>query len=164
MSDLEHVDSRQEAAIDQRALDRSFGITGEERREAAVAKEHHDRAVVDVAFGQWRRGIRIGRVQDLDRRCRVEGEHLPGAGEGYIQRRFRGCIGKQVVMRRVLEGDAGMEQGINPEPVEDVDEAGHMVLMGMAENHDVNSPGEERQIRPESTGIRGKRPCFRVFA
>jgi len=39
--DLEKVDRRKQAAIQQRRLDRRLGVTGEQRAEAAVAEHHH---------------------------------------------------------------------------------------------------------------------------
>ena len=78
MTDLQEVDGWQQAAGQQGRLDGFLGVAGQERREAAVTEEHHDRAVIDVTLGQRCQGVGCRRVDDLDRRCRVEGQHLPG--------------------------------------------------------------------------------------
>ena len=108
MTHLQHVNGRQGAVADEGCLDRSLGIAGQERGESAVPEQHHDGAVVDVAFGE--RGCRIGlaRVQHLDGRGRIERERLAGASDCRVHRRLGGCVREEVVVRRVVEGDPGM--------------------------------------------------------
>jgi hypothetical protein len=57
MADLQHVDGRHELPAQQRCLDRSLGVPGEQRAEGAVAQDEHDGAVVDVAVGERRADI-----------------------------------------------------------------------------------------------------------
>jgi hypothetical protein len=66
VSDLEEVDRRKQAALEQRRLDRRLGVAGEQRAEPAVAEHHHDRPVVDVALRQRRGRIGPCRVDDID--------------------------------------------------------------------------------------------------
>ena len=50
MPDFEHVDRPQDAAADERFLDRRLGVAGQQCRESAVPQEEHDRSVVDVTL------------------------------------------------------------------------------------------------------------------
>ena len=78
-----------------------------------MAEEQHDRSVVDVAFRQGRRGIGIGRVEDLDRRRRRRAaKRCAGAGERRRADAPAGGIGQEPVEGRVLEGDAGVQHGV----------------------------------------------------
>ena len=151
MPDLEQVDDRHDRAGDERSLDGRLGVAGEKGRKAAVAQDHHDRAVVDVALGKRRNGVRIGRVQDLEGRGGIQGVGLPRAGKRDIQRRLRGCVGKQVVMRGVLEGDPRVKEGADLESVEGLDQPRNVVLVRVAEHHEVNASRVERQICTDST-------------
>ncbi|MGZ6214401.1 MAG: hypothetical protein ACXWMG_05565, partial [Candidatus Limnocylindria bacterium] len=63
MSDLEDVDRAQEPAISKQLLDRHMRVAGEQRREAAEPEQADDRRVVDVALGQRRADVVVGRIQ-----------------------------------------------------------------------------------------------------
>ena len=93
MADLEQVHDRHDSASDEHCLDRRFGVAGEEGHKAAVAQDHHHRAVVNVALGKRRNGVRTGGVDDLEGRGGIQGEGLLRAGKRHIQRRFGGRVG-----------------------------------------------------------------------
>jgi hypothetical protein len=116
-----------------------------------VADDHHDRAIVDVAFREWGGCVGLRGVEDLDRCCRIEQEPL---ARPYLHDARRGLqvgIGHEVVVGGVLEADAGMEQGADPEPGQHVDQAGDMVLVGMAQHQQVDAARKERQRVAEAT-------------
>lgn len=142
MADLQQVDDRQ-ATTDQHAFDRCLGVAGQQRREPAVPERHHHRAVVDVALRQRRRGIGVGRVEDLDRHGRVEQEPLAGPRERRVDEVLRG-IGDEPVVRRILERDSGVQHGADPEAIEDVHQSGDVILVRMAQHEQVDPTREER--------------------
>jgi hypothetical protein len=151
VADLQHVHRRQDTTGHERCLDWRLRIPGQQRGEAAVAEQHHDRAVVDVAFGQWRGRIGLARVQDLDRRGRIQCERLPRAAERSVQHRFGGRLGQEMVVGRILECDAGVEEGTNAESFEHADQAGDVILVRVAEHQNVDPMGVERQVRAQAT-------------
>ena len=57
VANLEQVDGRQHLPTHERCLHRRLGVAGENRRESTVPNDHDNRSVVDVALGQWGRGI-----------------------------------------------------------------------------------------------------------
>ncbi len=169
--DLEHVDGRQEATLEQHGLDGGLRVAGQQCGECAVAKEHHHRAVVDIAFRQGRCRVDVGRVQDLDPGRLVERELLAGTRQHHRRGRPKGGIGQQAVGSWILEGDAGVDQRTHPEAPERVDQTGHMILVRMAQDQKVDAAREERQIGTQPAegqlGIRAavdehRRPCGRL--
>jgi hypothetical protein len=145
VTNLQQVHGRDEAASHERRLDRGLGIPGQQGAEPAVPHQQHDGAVVDVALRKRRRRIGPGRIQHLHGRRAVQGERLAGyqcADGDRIGERVR----QEAVIRGVLERDAGMQDRSNAEPIEGVDEAGHVILVRMAEREDVDPSRPERQI------------------
>jgi hypothetical protein len=84
VTDLEHVDRRNQAALEEQPLDGRLGVPGQQRGEAAVAQERDDRAIVDIAFGQRQARIGFGRVDDLQARGSVEVEDRAGPGQAEL--------------------------------------------------------------------------------
>jgi len=148
VADLQEVDRRQRAPREEGRLDGSLGVAGEKRGEPAVTQEEDEGAVVDVALRERRCRIRGRRVDHLDRRGAVEDDRLAG-NRGAHREPAIGCIGQQAVVRGILESDPGVEQPANLEAVEDVDEPGDVVLVGMAEDQEVDAPRPERQVGAE---------------
>ena len=149
MSDLEHVDRPQNAATDERCLHRRLGVAGQQRRESGMAQYEHDRAVVDVALRQRGRCIGLRGEQDLERGRRIQRQHLAGSGEPDLD----GCggrVGQQSVEGGILEADAGMQDGTDPMPVQDLDEPGDMILVRMAQDQQIDPACEERRVRTEA--------------
>ena len=148
MPDLEDIDRWERVPLEERRLDRRLGVAGEERGEAAVFEEEDDRPVVDVAIRQRRRRLVGGRVENADRGRRVERDDLTGASDpqpdGVVWR-----IGQQPVVRRILEWDPGVEDRADREALGDLDEAGHVVLVRVGEDDEIDSPREERQVRAD---------------
>jgi hypothetical protein len=143
--DLQHDDRRQQPPIDQDRFDGCLRVAGEQCSESAVPDDHDHRSVVDVALRQGRRGIGIGRVDDLDRCGRVEVEVLAGPRERDGDRR-RGGIGQQAVVGGILEGDARVQHGGDVEPMEDVQQAGDVVLVRVSQDEQVDPTFEERKV------------------
>jgi hypothetical protein len=105
--------------------------------------------------------VGLGGVEDLDRGGGIEGDDLASTrqrrGQAWLEER----IGQEVVVRRVVVGDAGVRQRADPETGQDLDEAGHVVLVRMAEHHHVDAPREERQAPAEPPqGQLGIRPAI----
>ncbi|HEX7195394.1 MAG TPA: hypothetical protein VF364_01025, partial [Candidatus Limnocylindria bacterium] len=92
MPDLEQVDRRKDPSVDEDGLDRRLGIPGQQRVEPAVAEEHDQRAVVDVALRQGSRRIGVGGIQDLDGRGPIQHELLAGPCQHHRGRRLEGGI------------------------------------------------------------------------
>ena len=151
MADLQEVDLRQEATFEQQGLDRCFGVARQQSREAAVADHHHDRAVVDVAFRERGGCVGLRGIQDLDRGRRIEEEPLARPCLQDTRRGLQCGIGHEMVVSGVLEPDACMEQRSDPEAGQHVDQAGNVVLMGMAQHQQVDPAREERQPGAEAT-------------
>jgi hypothetical protein len=78
VANLQQVDVRHEATFEEHGFDRRLGIPLEQGAEAAAAQHGDDRRIVDVVFGQRRRGIRGRWVQDPQLR-RPEEELLPSS-------------------------------------------------------------------------------------
>lgn len=147
MPDLQQV-HRLEPAAHERRLDRRLGIAGEQGGEPAAPENEHDRPVVDVALGKRQGRIALGGVEHLDRGDGVERQRRAGAGETDRDAGI-GRIGQQAVVRGVLEADAGMEQCPDLEAIEHLDEPRDVVLVRMAEHHQVDPSGVEWQVRAE---------------
>ena len=150
MADLEEVDRRDRASADERRLDRGLRVASEQGREARMAEQQHDRAVVDVALREWCGCIDHGRVDDLDRGGSVEREPLPGARDADRHAPPDCGVGEERAVRGVLEVGSGVQEGPDAEAVEDVHEAGDVVLVRVREDHDVDGAPEERQVRAEA--------------
>ena len=148
MPDLQEVDWRHEPSSDQDGFDRCLRIPGEERRETAMTEQQDERSVVDVSLRKRGRGIAIGGVEDLDRDGRIQGYAAAGARD---RGRYR-CprrIGQQSLVGRVLEGDPGMDDRLHLEALEDLHQPGHVVLVGMAENEEIDASCEEGEVRAQ---------------
>jgi hypothetical protein len=148
VADLQHVDRPEHAARDEGGLDRFLGISGQEGREPAVPEHRDHRAVVDVAVGEWRQRIGLGGGEDLEGREPAQRQALSCSRDDDRDAGGR-RVGEKAVVGRVLERDGGVDEDADAEPVEDVDEPGHVVLVGMTEEENVDATAVERQIRPE---------------
>ncbi len=135
--DLEQVDRPERATRDQRRLDRCLRVAGEERPERAVADLEHHRSVVDVAIGEGRARIGVAGVHDAQRGRRVERDLCARAGE-HDGDAGGGRIGQKPFVRRIVEGDAGVHDGADPKAVEDLDQAGDVVLVRVAQDEQVD--------------------------
>ena len=151
MADLQDIDLEQEPAIDEHPFHRCLGVSREEGTEPSVAKDHHDRAVVDVALGQGCRRIGVAGVENLDPRQGVERERCALSGEGDVEHRLGWRFVQEMVVRWILECDPGMQERPDSKAVEHVDEPGDVVLVRVAQHQHVDPPREERQVRPEPT-------------
>ena len=60
-------------------------------------------------------------------------------------------IGQQPVVRRILKWDAGVKHGADVKPVEDLHQAGDMVLVWMAQDEKVDAAREKRKVRAKAT-------------
>jgi hypothetical protein len=157
--DLEDVDARDEPAADQKSLDRTLRITGQQCREPAVADENDDRSIVDVALGKGACRIRLGRVEHLDRGGLVERDRLSGSGDGDGRPRAR-RIGHEAVVRRIRKWDARVQDGSHPESLEDFHQSGDVVLVRVAEEQDVDLAREEGKVCAQAAqGQLGIRPA-----
>ncbi len=149
MADLEDIDRCQQPASQERLLDGPLGVTGEQRLEAAVAEEHDDGAVVDVTFRKRRRRIGIVGVEHLERGRSVEPDRLPGPGDRESDPGVPRRIGQQPLVGLVREADAGVQHGPDAEPLDHIHQPRDVVLVRVADDHEVDAPLEERQVRPE---------------
>ena len=151
MADLQQVDGRQEATLEQPRFDRCLGVAGQQRAELAEPKQHHHRAVVDIALRKRGCCVGIGRVEDFDRRRRIQQEPLARPGKQHAGGGLQDGVGHEVIVRRVFEADTGMQQRADSESGKHVDQAGDVVLMGMAQHQQVDSAGKERQVGAQAT-------------
>jgi hypothetical protein len=108
MADFQHIDRLEQAARHQRGLDRRLGVAGQQGREAAELEPDHDGAVVDVALGKWRFGIRLRGIQDASRRSGPEIERLAGP-EHRDPHTGHGRIGQQSLVRGIGEWNSRVE-------------------------------------------------------
>jgi hypothetical protein len=143
VADLEHVDRRDQPALDEQPLDRRLRVAGQQRRESAVAHERDDRAIVDVAFGQRQECIGFGRVDDLEAGGCVEVEDRAGTGQSELGLGLDAGIGQELVVGMVVVADARVEHRVDPVAGQHMDQPGHMILVRMAEEHELDAASEE---------------------
>jgi hypothetical protein len=141
--DLQDVDRRNHPTAQQELLDRRLRIAGEHRAEGPVAQYRNHRSVVDVAIGQRQAGIGVGREEHLQRRRRVEGDDLAGAGRD--QYAERPGIGQQAVVGRILVLAIRLDHDAHPEAGQDLHQPGDMVLVRVGDDHQFHSAAGERQ-------------------
>ena len=160
MADLQEVDGRQKPSLDEESLDRRSRIPRQQRRELAMADDHHDRAVVDVLGRDRPDGIGLRGIHDLDRCRRTQREGLSGTSHGHRQVRISGDVHHEPVMRGVLEGDGRVEEAVHAEAIYDVDEPGDVVLVRVREHDNVDLAIEEGQVLAEPAQCQlGVRPA-----
>lgn len=145
VSDLEQIHRREDGTCHERGFDRRLRVTAEEGREATVTQHDDDRGVVDVALRERCGRIARGGIQNLHRRRAVERHRLPRARQHYRDA-APGCIGHEPVERDVLERDAGVDDGPDGETIQDLDQAGDVVLVRMAQDDEVDPPLMKGQI------------------
>ena len=150
VTDLEHVDRTEEPAICEPTFHRSLRVAGQQRDECPRAQESDDRAVVDVAVGQWPRHVGSGRVEDLERGGGVDLEALAGPAQHQAEAGLAARIGQEAGVGRVVERNPGMDQHPDPEARHYLDQARDVVLVRMREEHHVDPALEERQVRAEA--------------
>ena len=148
VSDLQHVDRRQQVAGEQGGLNRRFGIPGEQSRKAAMAQQEHDRSVVDVAVRQRSPSIHLAGIENLDRCGRVKRHHLPRPSN--CQRDRRVCrVGQQAIVGRIFVTESGVQDCADAEALENLQQAGDVVLVWMAQDEQVDASREEGQVRAQ---------------
>ncbi len=148
VADLEQIDARQ-AATDESSLDRCLGVPGQESRESTVAHHQDHRSVVDVAFGERRSRIGLGRIEDLDRGRRVEKEALARTPDN-DRHRLICSIGHEPVVGWVLETDCGMHHGADVEPVEYINQSRHVILVRVAQHQHCDAAFKEWPVGPQA--------------
>ena len=140
VTDLQHVDRPQQPALGEHRLDGSLGIAAEQRAEAAAAQQHDDRRVVDIAVGKRPGHIVGARIEEGQDGRGVEANALPGA------RRHEPSVG--LGARQLLEPGIGrvriVASGVQDQPhlvaLQRRQQAGHMVLVRVGEDHHVDAP------------------------
>lgn len=145
MADLQEIYRRQQVAGHQEGLDRRLGIPAEQRREAAMAEQEHDRSVIDVAIGKRCFGIRLGWIEDLDRRGRVERDDVTGSGNRHRDGRVL-RVGQQALIGWILVGDSGVDHGADAEALEHLHQSGDVVLMRVTQHEQIDASREEGQV------------------
>ena len=147
--DLEQVDRPERPTRDQRRLDRCLGVAAEERAEGAVADLEHHRSVVDVAVGEGSARIGVGGVEDAQDGRRVEGDVGARAGQ-HDGDAGGGRIGQKPPVRRIVECDAGVNDGAHSKTIENLDQAGDVVLVRVAQDEQVDPASVEGQVRADA--------------
>ena len=89
MSDLEHVDPTQEAALQQEALDGRLCIAGQQRTETTALEQQHHRRVIDVVLRHGRSQVVRAGIEDAQAGSRSESDDvaracLPHHGIGFV--------------------------------------------------------------------------------
>lgn len=146
--DLQHVDGAHPSAGQQPLLDRRLRVAREQGGEPVVAHDQHDRGVVDVVVGERGRRLGGGRVEHLDGGPGTQAEPIARARKPGGHPRPR-RIGEQAIVGRVLVGNAGVEDQADVEAGEHLDEAGHVVLVRVAHDQDVDAARVEGQLGTE---------------
>jgi hypothetical protein len=149
VSDLQHLDRCDRIARDQCRLEGGLGIAGEQGGECAHLDRQHDRTVVDVALRKWRDGVRVRGIQQAYRCATPQRQGVTGPAD---RDRDPGAsrIGQKAFVGRIVERDCGVDDGADAESVEHVHEASDVVLVWVAEHHDIDASREELQVRTET--------------
>ena len=146
MPDLQHVDRLEQAPGRERGLDRRLRVAGQQCREAPELEPQDDGAVVDVTLGKGRVGVLLRGIEDARGHSGAKVERLAGPEQRDLHASV-GRIGQQSVIGRIAEGNSGVEHRPDPEPVQDVDQSGDVVLVRVADHEQVDAPREEGQVR-----------------
>jgi hypothetical protein len=147
VTDLEHVDRAEEAAIGQPTFHRSLRVAGQQRHERPRAQESDDRSVVDVAVGEWPGHVGSGRIEDLERGGGVDRQALACSPQHEAQAGLAAGIGQEAGVCGVVERDSGVYEHSDPEACHYLDQARDVVLVRVREEHHVDPSLEERHVR-----------------
>jgi len=150
VTDLQDVDRGQHAATEEQGLDGRLGITGEQHPEGAVLEQRDDRGVVDVALGQRPGRVGIGWEEDGQARAGVEGMHLAGASQDGPCAAFRRGQREEARIGRVVVGPPAIEHEAHAVARQRGDEARHVVLVRVGEEHEIDPSLPEGKRLAES--------------
>jgi hypothetical protein len=116
-----------------------------------VAQQADDRCVVDVAIGQRTGGIPRAGVEDGERRGWVEANGHPGARCRHATAALVACLEHEARVGRVLVPPAAIEDQPHLVSLQNGHQAGHMVLVRVCQDHDVDAPMPPGQALPQSS-------------
>ena len=151
VADLQHVDGSQQPPPGQHRLDWCLRVTGEQGTEAAAAQQGHDRRVIDVGVGERPGDIVGGRVEEREPGQRVESNALPGARRHEPAACLCARQLPEARVGRVRVVASGVEDQSHLIALERCQQAGHVILVRVREDHRVDLPPPPRKTFAEAS-------------